>query len=575
VHRLKKKHFRALDDLLAMDIDGAAFSSAHRRSGGAWDGRKHLFYWKNSQAESASFPRGLLSRVEEYLEDAGVKYKCVDKRKRVLPDADLTDVHADMLEGISMSGDYSYQLDVTRLALAVQQGILWLATNCVAADAVIDVHRAGRSFKMTIEKLFEKHHRVGTRPWQEGIQTMVRLADERGSIVLAPLGDVVKSGLKQTYKLRTSTGREIRATWKHRFLTEDGWKRLGQLKIGDSIFVDGGRVPRKRRKRRYKATYGMKHHRYAAQHYDNREGRKKAYWSVQKHRIVYEAFLNGLSYDEYVQALKDGGDTRFYSNYINPKTHTVHHKNGDEQDNRLSNLELMDRVEHLAQHGRDEHWRNVTARTVLDQVVAMDKCTRELTYDICVDHPMHNFIANGIVVHNSGKTEIAAAIIKTLPDLNILFVVPKKTLLRQTVARLAERLGTVEQEIGVIGGGRFDPQSVTVAIINSIKPMRITKKTSATAKRKRLALKRYLKTVHCVFLDEGHHARATTWYKLIQSLTAAQFRYLLSGTPFGSGNALMVEAATGPVIARVTNDELIELGVSAKPLVRMIEIDQW
>ncbi len=239
-----------------MDIQGAVFSSAHRRSGGAWDGRKHLFYWKNSQAESASFPRGLLSRVEEYLKEESIKYRYRDKRKRVLPDADLTNVHADMLEGVSMSGDYSYQLEVVRTSLLAQQGILWLATN-------------------------------------------------------------------------------------------------------------------------------------------------------------------------------------------------------------------------------------------------------------------------------GGKSECAAAIIKTLSDLNVLFIVPKKTLLRQTVARLAVRLGTVEQEIGVIGSGRFDPKSVTVAIINSVTPRKVTKKTSDAVKRKRLAMKRYLKTVQCVFLDEGHRARSATWYKLIQSLTNGQFRYIL------------------------------------------------
>ncbi len=304
VSGLPKTHFAQLDELLAMPIVDAFFAGGGQRKRGHWDdGKKHLFYWQNTEATKATFPKGLLSRVEEYLEEEGVQYDLIDHRKNVLSDSDidLSVVHADMLEGVSMSGMYSFQLPIVKTALKMQSGILWLATN-------------------------------------------------------------------------------------------------------------------------------------------------------------------------------------------------------------------------------------------------------------------------------SGKSEVAAAVIKAMPDLNVLFVVPKKVLLKQTVKRLAERLGTIEQEIGVIGGGQFKPKSITVAIINSLKPRKVTSKTSAAVRAKTKSLKAFLKAVDCVFLDEGHRARSNLWYKFVQGLRSAQFRYVLSGTPFGSGNALMVEAATGPVIARVTNKQLIDLGVSAEPWVTMVEI---
>lgn len=45
----------------------------------------------------------------------------------------------------------------------------------------------------------------------------------------------VADGVKPTYRLRTSSGREIEATLPHPFLTITGWKHLVELKVGDRI----------------------------------------------------------------------------------------------------------------------------------------------------------------------------------------------------------------------------------------------------------------------------------------------------------------------------------------------------
>lgn len=176
------------------------------------------------------------------------------------------------------------------------------------------------------------------------------------------------------------------------------------------------------------------------------------------------------------------------------------------------------------------------------------------------------------IATNGGKTSIAAAMIKALSRHTVLFVVPKAILLKQAREDIASRLGTIAENIGVIGGGRFEPKEITIAIINSVTPSK--KSPSARAKKRNLLLREYLKTIDVVFLDEGHHAKATSWFRLMGALVNAQFRYLLSGTPFTGDNDLMVEAATGPVICEIRNDVLIGLGVSAKPHVRVIAINK-
>lgn len=153
---------------------------------------------------------------------------------------------------------------------------------------------------------------------------------------------------------------------------------------------------------------------------------------------------------------------------------------------------------------------------------------------------------------NAGKTEIACAIIKAIPDTAALIVCSKVQVAKQTRVRLAKRLGTIPEEIGYIGGGIFNPKMVTVAVVNSV----VFRKKAHDRNR---IIREYLNALSIVFLDEGHHARSTSWYSFCSQLTKVPYQYLLSGTPFGSGNALMVEAAMGPVIAHVTNDELVKL----------------
>jgi superfamily II DNA or RNA helicase len=164
---------------------------------------------------------------------------------------------------------------------------------------------------------------------------------------------------------------------------------------------------------------------------------------------------------------------------------------------------------------------------------------------------------------NAGKTEVIAALTKVLREHKALVIVHKKTLLHQTVNRVATRLDIVPETIGIIGDGRFDPKHITVATVQSI--MRKGKNYERA--------KKFLKSVGVLFVDEGHHTKAATWYNLTK-LCRAQYRYLLSGTPFGSTAQLLVEAACGPVIMRVSNDDLIKWGHSARPTITMVEIDE-
>lgn len=165
---------------------------------------------------------------------------------------------------------------------------------------------------------------------------------------------------------------------------------------------------------------------------------------------------------------------------------------------------------------------------------------------------------------NAGKTEVACAIMKVLGAYRALFLVHKKALLEQARERIARRFGTIEEHIGIIGDGQFDPKHITVATIQTL--------SRRMHPKKQRILQSYYKTIGQLHVDEGHHTKATTWYKLINRIDA-QYRFIYSGTPFAGDNGLMVEAAVGPVIHRVSNAKLIRLGVSAVPTVEMVSCE--
>jgi replicative DNA helicase/5S rRNA maturation endonuclease (ribonuclease M5) len=134
----------------------------------------------------------------------------------------------------------------TALDAAIRPGLLpgqvvivLAKTGCLAGDTEIAVNRAGKGFKIPIAKLLDRWE--GKKyAWDHSIPTYVQ-REQNGVVRLVRLKNAWRSGIKRTYLLRTETGREIRATDEHPFLTPDGWRKLGELTVGSRVLVNGGR----------------------------------------------------------------------------------------------------------------------------------------------------------------------------------------------------------------------------------------------------------------------------------------------------------------------------------------------
>jgi DNA polymerase-3 subunit epsilon/ATP-dependent DNA helicase DinG len=59
--------------------------------------------------------------------------------------------------------------------------------------------------------------------------------DQKGKLAYQKIQAVHRNGIRPVWELRTGLGHKITATSNHPFLTFDGWRSLGELKIGDRI----------------------------------------------------------------------------------------------------------------------------------------------------------------------------------------------------------------------------------------------------------------------------------------------------------------------------------------------------
>jgi len=152
-----------------------------------------------------------------------------------------------------------------------------------------------------------------------------------------------------------------------------------------------------------------------------------------------------------------------------------------------------------------------------------------------------------------GKTEIAAGIIRCI-GLPALFIVHVKDLMWQTKERFEQRL---DQEVGVIGDGRCEPNNITVAMVQSLYANRNGSDD-------------IFRAFPVVFGDELHHLSSYTWYDVFSRITAP-YRFGTSGTPELSGKGKMLQAMTGDIFYEVQSKELIEKGYLAAPVVKMVD----
>ena len=247
----------------------------------------------------------------------------------------------------------------------------------------------------TLEELYrgfnggiaKKGNTGGGERWDLSIPTYVHgmVDDDLTGLVLVE--DVIHAGKKKTYTVTTETGKQTRTTEDHMFLTDSGFTALGDLEAGMTVTCKSDKQWSgiKKVKRPYdKAISGQFFNTpYYVSSVSKITGKESV--RVREHRAVYDAALNGVSLNEFIQELRTNENHNFIFS----------DKDGNHQNNDPANLEALTNSEHEKQHANEVQQ---------EKIVSIVFFGEEETYDVVCAEPYNNFIADGFVTHNSGKT---------------------------------------------------------------------------------------------------------------------------------------------------------------------------
>ncbi len=339
---------------------------------------------------------------------------------------------------------------------------------CLAGDAEIySGSRVNGSFdgvrkKWTIRQLWE----WSQDSRRKGRLKLIRVRTFDGhQFVPARIKGVTRSGFKPVFKVTLNDGKSIRCSADHIFMT--GWNDIQQyaawcpvrlLKVGMSIATNG--QPAYKSRDWLEQSYvvdGMSQEFIAGlcgvTHYCIRSWVRK--FGLQKTLgswcIGVEPWNKGKRYEagwshspetrEKLSAQKRGADNpqwkgdeasdqvgRLRAIRLYPDADQCvrcgsidrihrHHVDRNTRNNASGNIEFLCPTCH--QH---EHNLGLLMTAKYSEIISIEPDGEEMTYDIEVDHPSHNFVANGIVTHNSQLSQ------RYVDESDVAFVVPPAVL---------------------------------------------------------------------------------------------------------------------------------------------------
>jgi superfamily II DNA or RNA helicase len=364
-------------------------------------------------------------------------------RARITTQADAAVRHAkaDLLR--------PYQRVGVDFASTAKKFILADDMGCVSGDAEIVVQRAGATRRMSLARLHSRFNGLSGK-WEKGIPTHCRALVD-GQFRQHRIAQVLDSGERDTVRVTLSSGKELVLTPDHELLCADGaWVSAGSLSVGAEILVNGRTVcpmcgttegiitSKQARFRGYCRTCMYRQLRAKPTWTGGRSQDSDGYIRVSGQHEHPRANLAGQVYEHVLVMEKHLG------RLLDWPRENVHHVNEDRSDNRIENLKLVSSTEHHIVHRKVRNMHGaisgkggvVMILPMAERVTSIEPAGKHRVYDIVMEDPYRNFVANGVIVHNCGKTAQAIIAVEESAEHNEVLVVCPNAVKLQWVSEI-------------------------------------------------------------------------------------------------------------------------------------------
>lgn len=348
---------------------------------------------------------------------------------REIPDWDLSDVRFYVKEGLQL---FNHQKDCMKYYLwrrnnGYHSGFLLAdEPGCISGSAIIRIQEDGKTW--TRECKLHRAYEMFRSGQSFKIKSMTN-----GRFSYMKIADIVDKGTRETITI-SMNGYSLKCTPDHEIYTDKGWLPADQIQVGDKVFANG---------EKYRCPICGSTDDIVSYKYSKFKGlcRKCMYASREGTKYKGDKVFKQIDSDGYVR-LK-GKTTRksplysvangegiyehhqvWYDNtghIVDTSKESIHHINHIKTDNRFENLQLLSisehskihadtAITHLPQNKIDAEFyycHGVKTWIVphLVEVTNIEYSGQDHVYDVVIDHPeIHNFVANGLIVHNCGKT---------------------------------------------------------------------------------------------------------------------------------------------------------------------------
>lgn len=409
--------FGAMNDIVALVRPGPFDSGmtddyVDRKKGKKWK-KKHRIY-----EEITKNTFGIIIYQEQVMQViskvAGLSYSTADKIRKIISKKRDQKMFAEYFE-LFVQGCKDQQTlsekEAREFWEALQSHSRYSFNKCLTGDTVLIRSAAGKYCKkeMTIKELFDNWNSkksVGKKLRRIGVNIFQLKADNR--IRPGKVKGVYLNGVKEVFEIETESGLKIKATENHRFLTKTGYTVVSGLKIGDLLAAQG--ESEKYKKKGFcnpgkGSTYSGFGFRKDKENICYIDGRKKMFDDA-KRKVKIRA--NGkceFCGKMIVGRCKESGREIKYGRPEMAHIKSLNHFNYD-----FSKYHSEDNILYLCNNCHksldyekgERKIRHSKGKPIFfDKIKNISFVGEEETFDIEMEGPNHNFIANGFVSHNS------------------------------------------------------------------------------------------------------------------------------------------------------------------------------